>query len=70
MMDAMSNFALGQAQAVTAHRASVKGSSPSLLASLYCGAVGMAHTHGTLAEHMCLSSGLSLASLCIVLGML
>lgn len=45
MAAALAKFALGQAQALTAHRAQVKGSSPSLLASLHCGAVGKSHTN-------------------------
>ena len=36
----LTKLALGQAQAVTAHRAEVKGTSPAALASLYCGAIG------------------------------
>ena len=43
MACALAKFALGQAQVITAHRAQVKGSSPALLASLHCGAVGMPH---------------------------
>ncbi len=40
MPSVLAKLALGQAQAVTAHRAQVKGTSPAVLASLYCGAVG------------------------------
>ncbi|KAL0044301.1 hypothetical protein WJX82_010086 [Trebouxia sp. C0006] len=41
MPSVLSKLALGQAQAITAHRAQVKGTSPAVLASLYCGAVGL-----------------------------
>ena len=40
MPSVLSKLALGQAQAITAHRAEVKGSSPAMLASLFCGAIG------------------------------
>ncbi len=40
MPSVLAKLALGQAQAVTAHRAQVKGTSPAVLASLYCGAAG------------------------------
>ena len=41
MIAALSKMAQGQAQAVIAHRAQVKNTTPSALASLYCGATGM-----------------------------
>lgn len=40
MPSVLAKVALGQAQSVTAHRAQVKGSTPAVLASLYCGATG------------------------------
>lgn len=41
MVVALSKMAQGQAQAIIAHRAQVKNTTPSALASLYCGATGM-----------------------------
>lgn len=41
MVAALSKMAQGQAQAVIAHRAQVKNTTPSALASLYSGATGM-----------------------------
>lgn len=41
MVAALSKMAQGQAQAIIAHRAQVKNTTPSVLASLYCGATGM-----------------------------
>lgn len=40
MVAALSKMAQGQAQAIIAHRAEVKNTTPSALASLYCGATG------------------------------
>ena len=40
-MTALSKMAQGQAQAIIAHRAQVKGTSPLVLASLFCGAIGI-----------------------------
>lgn len=41
MVTALSKMAQGQAQAICAHRAQVKNTTPSALASLYCGAIDL-----------------------------
>ena len=46
MVTALSKMVQGQAQAIIAHRAQVKNTTPSALASLYCGATGMTAVHG------------------------
>lgn len=46
MVTALSKMAQGQAQAIIAHRAQVKSTTPSALASLHCGATGMKALQG------------------------